>query len=487
VRLSATVAASQPARVLRLAVLVAIVALSACDSGRDGDALIPRAPLGRPTDTENLVVGLVGTMTGPDAWRGEDAYEGADLAVHELNAAIDEGPPFRLLPLDDEGRREEALSSLESITELENLVGVVYAGPPGVLPKAEQALAARGVPAFLLYGDLHSARQLSEHVFQMSPPTLWEARRIVAYIDRDRRYERAGVLAQRSGTGSRAVRSLRAAAEARGLRQPKVASYDPRRPRPALRALRRAHTEVVVVQGSPPDFGAVLGALSDMGATYSTTDAARIGSAPRRLRIARRRGGWWAPQVVFLDLGFSARMRASVPAGTVAAETYGRGAYYLPVPSFERFRVAFREWWGGKRPLGWQYRAYDATKAIGWAVGRTEAGRDIAGVLEELRGERFGSLDLTFGPDDHTAVDASTLGLWVVPRPGAVVRERDRRPARLPWVPLARGFSSDGETLEIPSGDWAHLVMDPPPAGVSAPRFSRLKFGVRSGRKDPVH
>jgi ABC-type branched-subunit amino acid transport system substrate-binding protein len=478
---------SQPAKGLRLAVWFALLALVACDSGRDGDALIPRAPLGRPTDTENLVVGLVGTMTGPDAWRGEDAYEGADLAVHELNAAIDEGPPFRLLTLDDEGRPEEALSSLERISELENLVGVVYAGPPGALPEAEDALAARGVPALLLYGDLYSERRLSEHVFQISPPMVWEARRIVAYIGGDRRYERAGVLALRSGTGSTAARSLRAAADDRGLGRPQVARYDPGHPRPALRELRRGHTEVVVVQGSPPDFGDVLVALSDMDATYATTATARIASAPRRVRVARRRSGWWAPQVIFLDLGFSARTRASVPAGTVAAETYGRGAYYLPVPSFQRFRAAFREWWGGKRPLGWQYRAYDATKAIGWAVRRTEAGKDIAGALEELRGKRFGSLEVTFGPEDHNAIDPSTLGLWVVPRPDAVVRERDRRPERLPWVPLARGFSADGETLDIPSEDWAHLIKGPPSQGAPAPRFSRLKYGVRSGRKDPVH
>jgi ABC-type branched-subunit amino acid transport system substrate-binding protein len=472
-----------------LVVAAAIVLLSVgCDSGGEQNPRLLRTPLGRPTDTENLVIGLVGTMTGPDAWRGEDAYEGADLAVHELNAAIAPGTPvFRLVTLDDEGDPEEALSSVQRLTELETLVGVVYAGPPEVLPDAEDALAGRGVPALVLYGDPYSARRLTAHVFQMAPPVLWQSRRIVGYLSDDRRYERFGVLVRRSPEGTTAANSFRAAASFQPIDHPRVQRYDPGRPERALEALKRRRTEAVVVQGSPADFETVLAALGDMGAGYASTDGARIGSARSAIARTRRRFDWWAPQVLLLDLGFSARSTTSPPPGTVVAESYARGAYYLPVPSFERFRVAFREWWAGKHPLGWQYRAYDATKAIGWAVERSDAGADIADTLERLHSKRFGSLDMTFGPDDHTAVDAGTIGLWVVPREGAEVRELDRRPDGLPWVPLARGFSIDGETLDIPSEDWAHLVRNAPPPAGPAPRFSRLRFGVRSGRSDPVH
>jgi ABC-type branched-subunit amino acid transport system substrate-binding protein len=139
-----------PRPVSLLIVSLLLAATAACDGGDDPRRGVLRTPLGRPTDSENLVVGLVGTMTGPDAWRGEDAFEGADLAIHELNATIpSDSPPFRLTRLDDGGDPATALSSLQRLASLENLVGVIYAGPPEVLAEAEDALAARGVPALL--------------------------------------------------------------------------------------------------------------------------------------------------------------------------------------------------------------------------------------------------------------------------------------------------------------------------------------------------
>ena len=79
------------------------------------------------------------------------------------------------------------------------------------------------------------------------------------------------------------------------------------------------------------------------------------------------------------------------------------------------------------------------------------------------------------------------MGLWVVPRPDAVVREGGRLPDHVPWVPLARGFSIDGETLDLLPEDWSHLVKNPPPEGAPPPDISRMKFGIRSGPRDPVH
>jgi hypothetical protein len=173
-------------------------------------------------------------------------------------------------------------------------------------------------------------------------------------------------------------------------------------------------------------------------------------------------------------------------AGTVASDTYARGAHYLPVPSFRKFRTAFRGWWDSD-PLGWERRAYEAVRMIGWAAGRSEEGDDLARVLEGMRGARIGGLDVTFGPDDHTSVDQTTVGLWVVPRRGADARERGRLPDQLPWVPLARGFSIDGERTDVLPADWRHLFKGSPPKNRPAPRISRSIFGVATPRRDPVH
>jgi hypothetical protein len=172
--------------------------------------------------------------------------------------------------------------------------------------------------------------------------------------------------------------------------------------------------------------------------------------------------------------------------GTVASESYARGAHYLPIPSFESFRGAFMGWWD-EAPVGWERRAYEAGRLIGWAYREARPGDDLAGALERLRGERFGGLDVTFGPDDHTVVEPTTLGLWAVPRRAIYVRERTELPDRMPWVPLFRTFSTSGRRTDVREQDWRYLFRSPPPPKGPAPRPTRTKFGITTSRRDPVH
>jgi ABC-type branched-subunit amino acid transport system substrate-binding protein len=448
-------------------------------AGCEGESIPPfprRSPHGRPADSDSFVIGLVGTLSGPDSWRGEDAFEGADLAVHELNEAPRD-VPFELITLDDRGDAGRSLELVTGLTRLDNTVGIVFAGPPAVLPRAEPALAASGIPALLLYGDLYSARALAPHLFQMPPAYLWEARRIAAYLEDDRGYGRIGIVVEATAGGQTAARTLRRALGGRTW----IERYDPEDPafESGIRRLRRKRTEAVVIHGGPRGFSELIDELSDSGASYVSTRVARAGGRRKRP---------WRPQVAGLDAVVSPLVTASVPAGTVAAGTLARGAHYLPVPSFERFRIAFADWWDvPDPPIGWQQSAYDAVRMVGWAANRARPGTDIAHALEGMRARRFGGLDITLGPDDHTAVSQTAVGLWVVPRPGVDVLEQDELPDSLPWVPLARGFSIDGEDLDIAPADWRYLVRNPPPESGPPPRFSRLKFGVTTGRSDPVH
>jgi ABC-type branched-subunit amino acid transport system substrate-binding protein len=462
--------------------------LTGCDLLGDEDATSLGRPTPGPTQTvpgrPPLKIGLVGSMGGPNGWRGEDAYEGADLGVHQVNRWMTDGARrYELQVLDDGGDPSLALEHLRSLLRGDDVVGVVYAGPPEGLREAESVLERAAVPVVALYGDLYGAERLSSHLFQSAPPYSWQARDLARYLTRDRGYERVGIMVE-EGTHDGVV-AARAAAEQLedyGVGDPVIVEYGDLAA--ALARLRRNRVEAIVVQGAPGGFKPIFDELGRLQARYLGTPSARIASAPRKVRDRRLRKDWWHPQVAGFDQMITERDPAPPP-GTVATAPYSRGAHYLPVPSIKSFRAAFRDWWDDL-PLGYERRAYEATLALGWAAERASGDGDLARRLETLRGKRFGGLPVTLGPDDHLTVEEVTIGLWTVPAPGDRVPERERLPKELSWVPLARGFSIDGETTDILSSDWKWLFRDPPPPNGPAPKFARLRFGVRTPRSDPL-
>ncbi|MEA2499402.1 MAG: Periplasmic binding protein [Actinomycetota bacterium] len=429
------------------------------------------------------MIGLVGSMTGPDSWRGEDAFEGADLGVHILNSNLGrDDPPYQLVTLDDQGEASSAKELVAQLAASERTVGIVYAGPPEGLASSEEVLAEAGIPALLCFGDLYDQRALRPHMFQVSPPYLWQARRIASYLLVDRGYRSLGLLTEESTDGKTAEESLsRALSEFSRRRRTSGATYsDPQQIGTSISLLRRQRPrpQAIVVHGSPAVFSEVIRLLDKSGSRYRTTQAARAGS--------RRGGAPWRPQVIGFDLAITPFVRAAVPPGTVASDTYARGAHYLPVPSLSAFRMAFEDWWGDE-PLGWERRAFEATSMIGWAAEGAGADEDLADQLETLRAQRFGGLDVSFDADDHTSVEPTNMGLWAVPRPGLDVLERRNLPDSMPWVPLGRGFSTDGRRTDIAPQDWRYLFTVVPPTGGPAPPIQAARWGITTPRSDPVH
>ncbi|MEO8323150.1 MAG: ABC transporter substrate-binding protein [Actinomycetota bacterium] len=467
------------------AVLVLLtLPLVACEGEVVDDPFPVRSPVGRPTSSDSLVIGLVGTLSGPESWRGEDAFEGADLAVHELNHDRPDGVmPVELVALDDEGDVDKAKARIEEIAGLERSIGLIYAGPPEALSGSEGVLAARGIAAISIFGDLYGREALTKHTFQAAPSKVWEARRLASYLGGDRGYRKIGIIAPNDDEGRSAIESLRASVPPRtvvvGATYVGSVLLEG-----SLDELRDAHVEAVVVDGPPGAFRSAIDALTEMGALYEGTESARIASARPRDRRARVATGWWHPQLAGFDAAISPRVGTGVPPGTVASDSYARGVHYLPVPSFRSFRIAFEEWWGGE-PLGWEQRSYDAVRLIGWAAERAEPGADLSIEIEATRDQRFGGLDITLGPDDHTMIDQTRVGLWVVPRAAATVKERDRLPENLPWVPLARGFSLNGRVTDVAPEDWDDLFRKAPPEGAPPPRNGLWRFGVATPRSDP--
>jgi len=428
-------------------------------------------------------------MTGDLAWRGQDAFEGADVSVQVLNRRLRKNEPmFELVTIDDGGDPDAARDAIERLAANGQTVGIVYAGPEEILPEVERFLASTKVPLMVNFGDLYSSQLLTPHLFQMSPAYLWEARVLARYLLTDRRYRRIGALTSQSLSGASARRSLQIGFGERGTRlvASELISSNAGAVRRALNVLERKRAQAIVIEGGPGEAEAVLRQLRDRGSDYTTTKLARRGA---RNQTPGGDGRFWAPHVAGFDTLISPDIEPELlPAGTVAADTYARGAHYLPIPSFVEYRRAFDDWWGGQpEPDGWELRAYESVQLVGSAARRFPSNRDVdlAAALQEVRSKRFGGLDITFGPDDRTAVDQATIGLWVVP--SIPVPEADRVPASLPWVPLGRGFSIDGERTNVLNEDWRHLFRNAPPRNAPAPFFKKQRFGVTTGRSDPVH
>ncbi|MGI8774585.1 MAG: ABC transporter substrate-binding protein [Actinomycetota bacterium] len=473
----------------KMFLLAACLLLAACESAPD-EAFPSRRPRESPSTERGPLIYLVGTMSGDDRRRGDDAYKGAVVGVQTMNRQARQNAfPFELIGLDDRGDADLAAELVEQAALDERAVGVIYAGPAEGLPPAAAALEQAGIPAITTYGDLYSAKLLRKNIFQVAPPLLWQARRLNSYLLGDRRYARVALLASKSLQGRTAVRSMRATFEATGRRRLFVHRYpaDGEEFKSILRKMKRQRIEAVVIEGDNLTLLAVGHQLGQLGALYRTTAHARTVTAPRDAqgRIPRAFRGW-RPQIAAFDEAIYPLQTGELPEGTVASDSYARGVFYLPVPSFIEFRRMF-EAWEGAPPIGWERRGYEAARLIGWAARRSSGDEGPARTLELMSDRRFGGLDVSFGPDDHTTVDASTVGLWVIPKRGVADRDREHLPEGFPWVPLARGFSINGRTTDIPPGDWAVLFHDPPPPEGPGPRVTSARFGVATPRRDPVH
>ena len=309
---------------------------------------------------------------------------------------------------DDRGDYRRSTRLARRAAHMAGVAGVVFAGPPRALPGAEDALADAGVAAFLCYGDLATLRLLTPHVFQMGPSFRWEAEELTRYALAGGEVDDLGALTEESVMGESARTALRAALRRRGSKLAATQVFQPGRLElldAHLRRLRAAGVEQVFVEASPPEFGRIVAALK------------------------REKG--WAPRLLGFDLTLSPAMGGPpAPPRTVAADGRDRGAHFLKNARYRRFRRAARELMG-RVPVGWEYRAYRATRLIARSALKMDAG-DVARAL------RRGTA--TLGPRDPLVLERADVGLWKVYRPSAKRRGLSRR---LPWRPVPRTFDSE--------------------------------------------
>ena len=386
--------------------LAAVFVLAACTNGaNDRDDARPSGSGGARRDT----IALVGTMSGAGTWRGRPARRGVKIALHALRA---EAVRMDVRVLDDRGDYRRSTRLVQRAATARDVAGVVFAGPPRALPRAEDALADAGVPAFLCYGDLATLRLLTPHVFQIGPSFRWEAEELTRYAARVGGTDALGALTEDSVMGDSARTALRGALRRHGAELAAARVFQPGRLEllgAHLRRLRAAGVDQIFVEASPPEFARIVATL--------------------------QREERWEPRLLGFDLTLSPRLGGpAAPPGTVAADARDRGAHLMPEARFRKFRRAAQEVIG-RLPVHWEYRAYLAARLV--ASGGLS--RDVADRARMLRAGGRHLADL--GPGDSLVLERSEIGLWRAHRSSAASR-RDL-PPRLPWAPVPGAFGAD--------------------------------------------
>ena len=97
--------------VLGLATTVAALLFTAC---------------GKKADTNEILIGEFGALTGPIATFGQNTHKGVMMAVDEINAAGGVlGKRIRLLVEDDQGKPEEALTAVTKLISKDRVVALI--------------------------------------------------------------------------------------------------------------------------------------------------------------------------------------------------------------------------------------------------------------------------------------------------------------------------------------------------------------------------
>lgn len=393
------------------------------------------------------MLGVIAALSGPDRLAHRPFLDGMALAEAQVNGGGGvAGRPLRLEIVD--AGDAAAADALAGMLAEDGPAAVLAVGAEGPIVDLRSEIEALGRPVVLLGGDLYSDRLLFRQVFQTSPPLRWQARTIARYLLRDRRHG-AVVAVRQPGEPARAafLEELRA----EGVR---------------------------LVAEAPP--GRVADAARGADALIALVDLERLDPVLRDLDRLQD-----PPQLV-LPGDLLRTDLDGLPPGTVAPGPYTWAPWARPISRVRAFRSSFRRTIGSL-PVASEQEGYDAVRILAAGLEAT-GGRTGEPLVRRLEGNRptgpvFSSTSVTLGPDDHLFAGELWIGLYAVPGPG----ERPEPWLRgTRWRPIIRTFTYDGERTLYPQHDRRVFFPFWRP-GRPSPKFRRARWGIVTGRRDPLH
>ena len=356
------------------------------------------APLAACTGGKGeIVIGVIGPLSGPNAFAGQAQMRGAQMAADEIND--DGGVRGRKIKLSiqDDAEFARITGILRDLTLRQKAVAIV--GPETSTPvlSASSPTSRARVPVLLPYADLGDVRPRTGRgpVFRLVPSAADQASWLSEWLVRTRRLGSIALATSADESGRGASDLLKKEIPAAGGRIVASREFNPGDvdQTPLAQALKRSGASSLVVWGPP-------------------ADAARVTQAVRRVGWRVQIAG---PAALFVSDYRSLAGTASD--GTAISFPFRRDWFSLRVGSFFlKYQSKF-----GLVTLPKQrtlipdlpiiaMASYDAVKLVAEAVKRGGAsGPKVTAALEGFKKQEGLATSYTFGPTDHEAFARSDL------------------------------------------------------------------------------
>lgn len=428
---------------MRRATALSLLLLLSCTEQQPSPPSPADTPLASPTRQEPAPTVTIRLVAGDDP--GHASYvEGVRFGADEVNA---------------EGNLELRILEAPSVRSALGLdpSAVFVVGDAADVAGSRPAVEEARVPVFLLGGDLYTSRQMFRYAFQTSVPVRWQARVLASYLVEDRNHARTAVV---TSLRDNAVvgEAFNEAWLEEGASLERIASADS-----SFDELAREldGLDSVVFVGSPGDAASLSERLSEL-------------DDPPQLALSADS----------LDVSFAAHRPRP---GTVACYTYAWSGWANMLPRVHDFRERFSDA-VGHYPASLEQEGYDAVRAVAEALVRTggEGGERLVRELETFRDETYSSVPARLGPDDHVLAEQSHLGLFAIEEPLDAALPPGEASSLLPWRPILRTFTTDGEKVNFLDRDKRIFFPFWRPKRPT-PKYWRSEFGIVTRPSDPLH
>jgi len=239
-------------RLARLVLCLALVPLAACTSNKG-----------------EVVIGVVGPLSGPLAFVGQAQQRGAQLAVDELNDGKGIGGRKVRLSVQDDSDFARITGILRDLTLREKALAII--GPETATPVlAPTSPAARArVPVLLPYASLGDVRPRAGRgpVFRLVPSASDEASSLASWLAGERHLGAIALATSADESGRGAADLLKRAIPAAGGRVTAAKEFTPGEidQTQLAQSLRRSGASALVVWGPPADAARVALAVRRIG------------------------------------------------------------------------------------------------------------------------------------------------------------------------------------------------------------------------------